>query len=502
MTVLLRLPLFLLLMGLTSVSMFLPAAYALAIEEFHDSRSFFYAAIIGLVLTTLIAVAMSNREHNKSAMRQLLALAAGFLLLPLMMAVPFYEAVRTTTFDSAYFEMVSSFTTTGATLFDPTRLSGPEHLWRAQVGWLGGMLMWVAASAILTPLALGGFEVTAAGEPGQAILPGVARSTTSNPGHRLMRSVEALVPLYIGLTMALAVMLLVAGDPPLVALTHAMSVMSTSGISPIGGVENAPSGIWGEAILFLFLAFALSRQTFSSDTRNERGLYYDAEFRLGLLIIVVVPLVLFARHWSAALEIGDEQNALAGLKALWGGLFTAASFLTTNGFLSSEWATAQDWSGLSTPGIILMGLALLGGGVATTAGGVKLLRVYALYLNGQREIERLVHPSSVGGAGLLGRRMRREGAFIAWVFFMLFAVTLSLLTMILGLYGLDFEQATVLTIATLANTGPLIDVAPSTAIDLGAHAWHAKVILCGAMVLGRLELLAVIVMLSPESWRG
>ena len=149
-----------------------------------------------------------------------------------------------------------------------------------------------------------------------------------------------------------------------------------------------------------------------------------------------------------------------------------------------------------------MGLALLGGGVATTAGGVKLLRVYALYLNGQREIERLVHPSSVGGAGLLGRRMRREGAFIAWVFFMLFAVTLSLLTMILGLYGLDFEQATVLTIATLANTGPLIDVAPSTAIDLGAHAWHAKVILCGAMVLGRLELLAVIVMLSPESWRG
>lgn len=149
-----------------------------------------------------------------------------------------------------------------------------------------------------------------------------------------------------------------------------------------------------------------------------------------------------------------------------------------------------------------MGLALVGGGVATTAGGVKLLRVYALYLNGKREIERLVHPSSIGGAGLLGRRLRREGAFIAWVFFMLFAVTLAIMTMILGIYGFSFEHAIVVTIATLANTGPLIDVAPQIALDISAHAWHAKVLLCGAMVLGRLELLAVIVMLSPDSWRS
>ncbi|WP_425070466.1 TrkH family potassium uptake protein [Sagittula sp. S175] len=497
-----RLPLFLSLTGFTSVAMLLPAGYALAIEEFHDARSFFYGAVIGLVLTALVAIAMSNRAHNTSALRQLLALAAAFVFIPVFMAIPFQEAVRTTTFASAYFEMVSSFTTTGATLFDPARLSGPEHLWRSEVGWFGGMLMWIAASAIMAPLALGGFEVTASGEPGQAILSGAAASEVSDPQQRLWRSVEALVPLYIGLTLALSVMLLVAGDPPLIALTHAMAVMSTSGISPLGGVEGAPSGMWGEVILFLFLAFAFSRQTFSNDTRHERGLWYDPEFRLGLLLVLVVPFALFLRHWIAAFEVGEEQDWIAGFRALWGGLFTAANFLTTNGFVSAEWDTAQGWSGLSTPGIILMGLALLGGGVATTAGGVKLLRVYALYLNGTREIERLVHPSSVGGAGLLGRRLRKEGAFIAWVFFMLFAVILAVLTMILGLYGLSFEHATVLTIATLANTGPLISVAPEAAIDLNAHVWHAKVLLCAAMVLGRLELLAVIVMLSPDSWRS
>ncbi|SMX36215.1 TrkH family potassium uptake protein [Maliponia aquimaris] len=496
-----RLPLFLMMTGLGSLAMLLPAAYALAIEEFHDARSFFYSAVLGVVFTLLVGLALDNRAHNRSALRQLVALAAGFVLLPLLFTVPFHEAVRTTSFVSAYFEMVSSFTTTGATLFDAGRLSGPEHLWRAQVGWMGGLLMWIAASAILAPLALGGFEVTASGEPGQAVAVGASNTGPSDPMHRLARSTEMLFPVYLGLTLALTVMLLVAGDPPLVALSHAMSVMSTSGISPLAEQGTAPSGLAGEMILFIFMFFALSRLTFSADTRQVRGLLNDPEFRLGVIIVVAVPLLLFVRHWAAAFDIGEEQDWTAGLRALWGGLFTALSFLSTTGFVSGDWDTAQDWSGLSTPGIILMGLALVGGGVATTAGGVKLLRVYALYLNGAREIERLVHPNSVGRAGPLGRRVRREGAFIAWVFFMFFALTLAAMTLILGLYNIDFERATTLTIATLSNTGPLIEMGPARRIDLLGYAWDLKLILCAAMVLGRLELLAIIVMISPDVWR-
>ncbi|MBV2360686.1 TrkH family potassium uptake protein [Thalassococcus sp. CAU 1522] len=498
-----RLPLFLLILGIACASMLVPAAFALAIEDFHDARSFFYAAVLGLTLTTLIALAQAGQRHNRSALRQLLALLGVFIALPAVLAVPFYEAVRSTTYLSAYVEMVSSLTTTGLTMFEPARLSGPEHLWRAQVGWMGGALMWVAAAAIMAPLTLGGFEVTASGEPGQTPSHGAMRRDQADPAERLARGARALLPTYIGLTGALCVMLLVAGDPPLVAISHAMSVMATSGISPLGQLTGATSGIPGEMILFCFLFFALSRLTFSSDTVQavRTGLLFDPEFRLGLVIVLIVPTSLFVRHWVAAFDVGEEENIVLGLRALWGALFTALSFLTTTGFVSADWDTAQAWSGLSTPGLILMGLAIVGGGVATTAGGVKLLRVYALYVNGMREIEKLVYPSSVARSGLVSRRIRREGAFIAWVFFMLFAICIAAISVALGLFGIAFEPAMVLTIATLSNTGPLIGIASAAPIDFIALAPGAKLLLCVAMVLGRLELLAIIVMLTPEIWR-
>ncbi|MGJ8604060.1 MAG: TrkH family potassium uptake protein [Marivita sp.] len=503
MALLYRLPLLLLLTGLASVSMIVPAVVALWVEAFQDARSFFYSGLVGVILCTLIAFALANRPHNRNAIRQLLALLAGFVILPAILAVPFYESVQTTTFLNAYLEMVSALTTTGLPLFAPERLSMAEHLWRAQVAWMGGLLMWVAAAAILAPLNLGGFEVTSLGEPGQDVVVGAARRDTANPASRLARSATVLVPAYLLLTLALWVLLLVVGDTPFVALTHAMSVMSTSGISPVGGPSGASSGIAGEAIMAVFLLFALSRVTFSQDTSHSQkaGLFYDPEFRLGLAIVLAVPTLLLLRHFVAALDVGDQNNFVAALRAFWGAAFTVLSFLTTHGFSSVDWADAQAWSGLQTPGLILMGLALIGGGVATTAGGVKLLRVVALTMNGMREVDRLVHPSSVGRSGLVSRRTRREGAFIAWVFFMIFAITLAATTVAFAAFGIPFEQSLVLAVASLTNCGPLVDMVQAgrlTLIELGPG---PKLIAAIAMVMGRLEMLALVVILTPDLWR-
>lgn len=484
--------------------MVFPAAVALWNEAFHEARSFFYSGLIGLIFCTLTGVAMSNRPHNRSAIRQLFALLAAFLALPLILAVPFYESVQTTTFLNAYLEMVSSFTTTGLPIFEAERLSMSEHFWRAQVGWMGGLLMWVAAASILAPLNLGGFEVTSLGEPGQDNVAGAARRDTATPSARLMRSAAVLVPTYTFLTLALWILLLVVGDRPFVAITHAMSIMATSGISPVGGPEGASSGLTGEAIMAVFLLFALSRLTFSQDTarRTKNSLWNDPEFRLALGIVLALPTLLILRHYFAALDLGDQNNWIAGAKAFWGGAFTVLSFLTTNGFTSGNWVSAQAWSGLETPGLILMGLAMIGGGVATTAGGVKLLRIFALLINGMREVDRLVHPSSVGRSGLVSRRTRREGAFIAWVFFMIFAMTLAATTIALASFNIPFEQSLVVAVAALTNCGPLLEVVEAGRFSLIELSAGPKTIIILAMVMGRLELLAFVVILLPDLWRA
>ncbi|MGR3291584.1 MAG: potassium transporter TrkG, partial [Paracoccaceae bacterium] len=289
-----------------------------------------------------------------------------------------------------------------------------------------------------------------------------------------------------------------------VAISHAMSVLSTSGISPIGGLNNANSGVKGEAIIFLVLIFAISRQTYTSD-QSGFGLFRltsDPEVRMGAFLVATLTALLFLRHWVGALEVDEIDNLPSAASALWGGAFTVMSFLTTTGFESASWAATRDWSGLATPGIILMGLALIGGGVATTAGGVKLLRVYALYKHGTREMDRLVHPSSVGGSGTVARRLRRQGAYVAWVFFMLFALSLAAVTTIFGFFGLDFETATILAVAALSTTGPLVNIVSETPVDIAGISDAAKLVFSTAMVLGRLETLAIIALLNPQFWRA
>ncbi len=500
----LRLPLFLLIAAIFSLSMWVPAAHALVQDNHPVSQSFFYSGILGMFCVTMIGLALGARVPRYGMLGQLLSLLATFSVLPLFLAVPVHDAMGTTSFLNAYFDMVSSITTTGADIFpDPGRLSDPLHLWRAQVGWLGGLLMWIAAAAVLAPLSLGGFEVTARGEPGRSVS-GPMMTERSDPRRRLMRVTGALAPIYFGLTVALWVLQLILGEDSLVALCHAMSVMATSGISPVGGVQNAGAGIGGEVLLFLFMFFALSRLTFSNDTvaSGEGRLDRDPEFRIGLLIILAVPLALFLRHWVASLDVATGQGVEHALRAFWGSMFTVLSFLSTTGFESADWEEARQWSGLGTPGLILLGLAIIGGGVATTAGGVKLLRVYALYLNGLREMDRLVHPSSVSGEGAGNRRIQKDGAFVAWVFFMLFALSLALICLLLAGLGASFDQAMVLSIAALSTTGPLIEVAAETPIQLAQLGPAAKGVLCFAMILGRLEALALIALITPNLWRN
>jgi len=497
-----ELPLIVLLAGIAAAAMLVPAAFGLVIEEYDQARIFLTWSGLLLTVVTLIAIATSSRRPRNRARAHLLSLLAAFTLLPVLLALPFHAAVPATSFVNAWYEMLSALTTTGATLFAPERLPDTVHLWRALVGWMGGFLIWVAAIAILAPLNLGGYEVlstAAAGTPERVDRPGLARESRD----RVLRHARRLAPVYGGLTLLLWLGLVIAGERPFVAACHAMSVMATSGISPVGGLENAQAGFAGEVLIVLFFVFALTRVAFSTEAARGRlrRLAHDPELGIAISLLTLIPCLLFLRHWIGAFEVDMVADLEAALRALWGSAFSVVSFLSTTGFVSADWDTARAWSGLQTPGLVLLGLALIGGGVATTAGGVKLLRVYALYKHGAREMDRLVYPSSVGGAGELARRLRREGAYIAWIFFMLFALSLAGLSCALALTGVPFDESIVLVIASLSNTGPAAAVVLDRAVDPAALGTAAKVILAIAMVLGRLETLAIIALANREFWR-
>ena len=501
-----RVPFFVVLMGIGSIAMIGPSAFGLSLGDYTTMRVFFYGFILFGTLTIVMALATAGREPKSLARSQLLSLLAAFTVLPIMLAVPFYEAVETTTFLNAWFEMVSSLTTTGATLYDNAgRLTPALHLWRSIVGWLGGLLIWVAAISIFAPMNLGGFEVRATSVAGRGTGHGGAQEARiMDPGERLTRFAMKLTPIYIALTVVLWGGLTLMGEYSYVALCHAMAVLSTSGITPIGGFYYAASGFWGEFLVFCFFLFAMTRLVFSKGLsgENQGSFLKDPEFRMGLMLIVLATVFLFLRHFVAAIDDTSQTQLSDSFKAIWGALFTVASFMTTTGFESADWVETTNWTGLPTPGLLLAGLALIGGGVATTAGGVKLLRVYALYRHSERELERLVHPSSIGGGGREARRIRRKGAYISWIFFMLFALSIAAVMVLLSLAGVQFETAMVLAVSALSTTGPLAVVAAETPIAYSGIPDLAKVILAMAMVLGRLETLAIIALFNPEIWRN
>ena len=492
-------PLFVLIMMIGALSMIIPAVHAAKLGDLRVMQVFLSYALFILIIAVILGLALMNRMPRISARSHLITIFLVYTLLPFFLAMPFAALIPSIGPMQGYFEMLSSLTTTGATLInDPLSIAEPLHLWRALVAWMGGYFVLIIALSVMEPMNLGGFEIrsTVLGSDG-----GTRSFGSTDPAERIEKYAIKLAPIYVAVTFALMVLLFLLGDRAYVASIHAMSIISTSGISPIGGVMNSHSGRLGEMFMVVFLLFAVSNRGFQSiGSGSWRWIKRDVEVRLMLIAVIGVPLMLFMRHWIASFEVSTQQDVTAAFAAFWGSVFTVMSFMTTTGFESADWQTAQNWSGLSTPGVIFLALAVMGGGVATTAGGVKLLRVYALYKHGLREMERLVHPSSVGGAGMAARRFRREGAFMAWIFFMLFLIGIASIMLALAFVGVSFDDAIALSIAAVTNTGPVAGMLDSALryTDVGTY---GQIVLCVGMVFGRVEVLALIALFNPNYWR-
>lgn len=482
-----RIPLSISMIGLTAVMMLVPAAYAFSNGNAAIGRGFLYSAILFLGLYALLAIATYRRQSVGRAENLFLALALIYVTVPAVMAVPLAEILTQMRFVDAWFEMISSFTTTGASLIDlPRRVPDSVHLWRGIAGWMGGLFILAAASALLAPLRLGGFDLLHGADEGMDL----GRAARLEPGPRLRAHAALILPVYASVTLALWILLILTGLPTLDAVMQSMAAVSTSGILPretLGGV-----GLGAEVLLFGAMALALTRRAWPGHGVRSRSILRDPEIVTATALILLVTAFVLARHALGAYEAAADQNLPAAGRTVWGAAFTSLSFLTTTGFVSEDWIASRVWSGLTPPGIVLMGLALLGGGVATTAGGLKLYRVYALYRLSRFESERMIYPSMVVGANTLDRFTVGQGARSAWLFAMVFTLTAIFTTGLLLLFGLSLETALVFTVAALTNTGPLTQVAAEAPLYWVLLNDPARAVLALAMILGRLEILVFV----------
>jgi trk system potassium uptake protein TrkH len=504
---LLDLPLLVILIGLAGLAMLVPAGHAFAFRNHELARSFVYMALLVLIFAGMLGLARANSVPRNVARNHLISLAFAYAILPPILALPLVQrAAGGADFTAAMFEMLSAFTTTGAPV-----LAGPldpsVHLWRALVGWLGGLFALVMVFSVLAPLNLGGVEVETGRIPGRAS-PAMQQITRiADPSERMARFAAGIFPFYSGLTLLLWGVLVMAGESGFVALCHAMGVISTSGISPLpGGTAEGQGGFLAEAAMALVLVMALSRRPLLRLLRQGGTvqIWRDPELGLAGIIIGVVVLGLFLLGLYGTLTGLQDHGFLQAIGVLWALVFTCLSFLTTAGYVSSFWELWPGWSGLTSPDLLLWALAIVGGGVATTAGGVKLMRVYALLRFGEQELDRVIHPSAVArsrGNATISRAASVQGASMAWVFFMIFGLSIAAFVAALTVLGVSFEESLVLTLSALTTTGPLVQQSGGIDASYGGQSGLVQVVLGLAMVVGRLEALAILAILLPENLR-
>ena len=198
--------------------------------------------------------------------------------------------------------------------------------------------------------------------------------------------------------------------------------------------------------------------------------------------------------------IRDSINIVVLLKQLWGIFFTVTSYLVTMGIESKVWSDYPSFALAEVSAVSVMGLAIIGGGVATTAGGVKLLRVYILYRNAAQEVDMMLHPNSIPskkGKGSISDN--RNNRLMAWIFFMLFITALAFFTLVFSILFDDIAPGLALSVSALTTTGPLFGNAGYDIVLTDINQIF-KIMLGLAMIIGRLEILVIVALLFPSVW--
>ncbi len=469
------------LLTVFSFTFLIPALVALIYGE-QTINTFVLAFAITLACGLLMWLPLRGNRELRGGDGFLIT-ALFYVGLGLFGAIPLYFAASTDlSFTDAAFESMSGLTTTGATVI--TGLDDlPRSLlfYRQLLQWFGGMGIIVLAVAIFPMLGIGGMQLYRTESPGPA------KDNKLTP--RITETAKALWYIYLTLTVLCAAAYWAAGMNLFDAISHSFSTVAIGGFSTHDasiGYFNS-TAIESVAIVFMVLSgvnFGLHFLVWRR--RNPLHYFRDVELRTYLLVLLLLTAVIC----SLLLNNPYPNNE----HPIRDGIFQTISVATTTGF------TTQNFSQWPSVAPVLLLLAAFAGGCAgSTAGGIKIIRVLMIYLQGMREVKRLIHPNGVFPIKLGNTPVADRLVEAVWSFFSVYVfIFLLMVTFVMMAGDLDFTTAFSAVGACLNNLGPgLGDVALNYASLPASVKWTLMI----TMMLGRLEIFTLLVLLTPAYWR-
>jgi len=411
-----------------------------------------------------------------------LIVTLGWFAMTIFGAFPFIIHGSISGYTDAFFETMSGFTTTGATILTDIESLPPGLLfWRSLTQWLGGMGIIVLSLAILPLLGIGGMQLFTAEVPG----------VTKDKIHpRVKETAKRLWGIYVILTATETALLMLGGLSFYDAINHSFTTMATGGFSTKNASIAYYTSPYVQYIFILFMFFAGMNFTlhylgfhgkFRSFKENTEFRYYLGFTIFASLFIMIIHIPHVDFHW----EEGIRQS-----------LFHVVSLTTTTGYVTSDF---ENWAPFSR--MIFFALLFIGGCAGSTGGGIKFVRHIVLFKNSLAELKRLIHPRAVIPVKFNNKTVSSDVISNVQAFFIFYILIFVLGSMLLALLGVDFVTAAGATATCIGNIGPGIGtVGP---VSNFAHMPDlVKWILSLFMVVGRLELFTVLIIFSPAFWKS
>lgn len=472
-----------------SLSVIGPIFVALLTGELDEARRFAIYMLLGSFLFGGPLLATLQRLNRTDQFSNLVLMFLVWTLLPLAASVPIMD-ISQLSFVNALFEAVSGLTTSGASVLTQVE-NWPQSLifWRIQLQWLGGYLALVTLILVLGPMGIGGLSTRNSVLGGKR---GFALGST-----RVIHLVINIGLLYATLTAACFLWLLLTGTRPFYAATLSMTAVSTGGFLPFDNSLDEIVNSVGLVAIGVFLSLGATSifwQRALVNFRFQEFLHHrESYFVLGLIIFISAT---FAVLLAALTEGRDIQTVLLAEAFL-----NAASLVSTSGIESRPGVIPL------LPLVVVLFVVLLGGSAFSTSGGLKHYRVGGMISQSLSELDRLIYPNIVLTSHFGSQRYDIWLMKAMWSFFIAAMLTILVGTLLITATGIQFEAALTATIAAFSTAGPLYK---ATWTSAGEAAWPrygefttvAKYTFMAVSLLGRLEVLSVLGLLSLRYWRS